>query len=146
MVLGEQGFVVRGIGLVRSLDDLGLVVVTQRKGDAGFSARFGEVRLGALQRSGISGKDDNDDSVSGIVLLLRGENPSPSLKKIHKAVDELNKKLLPPDVKLVPYLDRTNLVKTTLDTVSHTLIEGFVLVVIVLLLFLGSLRVLSSWR
>jgi len=140
MVLGEQGFVVRGIGLVRSLDDLGLVVVTQRKGTPVFLRDLGEVRLGALQRSGILGKDDNDDSVSGIVLLLRGENPSAVLEKIHKAVNELNKKLLPPDVKLIPYLDRTNLVKTTLDTVTHTLIEGFVLVVIVLLLFLGSLR------
>jgi cobalt-zinc-cadmium resistance protein CzcA len=140
MVLGEQGFVVRGIGLVRSLDDLGLVVVTQRKGTPVFLRDLGEVRLGALQRSGVLGKDDNDDAVSGIVLLLRGENPSAVLENIHKAVHELNTKLLPSDVKLVPYLDRTTLVHTTLDTVGHTLVEGFVLVVIVLLVFLGSLR------
>jgi cobalt-zinc-cadmium resistance protein CzcA len=96
------------------------------------------VRYGALERRGILGKDSDPDGVSGIVLLLKGENPSAVLKSIHAAVDELNSTGLPPDVKVVPYLDRTTLVNTTLHTVGHTLTEGFTLVVVVLLLFLGS--------
>src|SRR5208282_3498175 len=85
-------------------------------------------------------KDDNDDGVSGIVQLLRGKNPSRVLEGVHRKVEELNSKLLPPDVKVVPYLDRTALVHTTLRTVSRTLLEGMTLVVLVLILFLGSIR------
>src|SRR5208282_2687981 len=85
-------------------------------------------------------KDDNDDGVSGIVQLLRGKNPSRVLEGVHRKVEELNSKLLPPDVKVVPYLDRTELVHTTLHTVSRTLLEGMTLVVLVLVLFLGSVR------
>ena len=96
--------------------------------------------MGVLARQGILGKDDNDDGVSGIVQLLRGKNPSKVLEGIHRRVAELNTKLLPPDVKVVPYLDRTELVNTTLHTVSRTLLEGMALVVIVLILFLGSVR------
>src|SRR5262249_24199451 len=97
-------------------------------------------QLGALERKGILGKDRNPDGVSGIVLLLRGQNPSLVLDGIHRKVRELNHGILPPDVRVVPYLDRTYLVHTTLHTVSRTLLEGMGLVVIVLILFLGSVR------
>jgi len=137
---GDEAMVVRGIGLIRSLDDLGNIVVTQKGGIPVVLRNLGELRLGALERNGILGKDAKRDGVSGIVLLLRGENPSRVLAGVHAKVDALNGGLLPPDVKLVPYLDRTDLVKTTLHTVSHTLLEGMTLVVLVLLLFLGSLR------
>jgi heavy metal efflux system protein len=136
LVHGEQGFVVRGIGQVRSLTDLGNIVITQKQGTPIFLRDLG---YGALERRGILGKDNDPDGVSGIVLLLKGENPSDVLKRIHAAVDELNSSVLPPDVKVVPYLDRTTLVNTTLHTVGHTLTEGFTLVVVVLLLFLGNL-------
>jgi heavy metal efflux system protein len=139
LVHGEQGFVVRGIGQVRSLNDLGNIVVTQKQGTPIFLRDLGEVRYGALERRGILGKDDDPDGVSGIVLLLKGENPSAVLKRIHAAVDQLNSGELPPDVKVVPYLDRTTLVNTTLHTVGRTLTEGFTLVVVVLLLFVGNL-------
>ena len=137
---GDEGFVVRGIGLVRSLDDLGNIVVTQKSGTPMLVRNLGELQLGALERNGILGKDDNPDGVSGIVLLLRGENPSRVLEGVHAKVEALNHGLLPPDVKVVPYLDRTDLVNTTLHTVSHTLLEGMALVVVVLMLFLGSVR------
>ncbi len=140
LVHGEQGFVVRGIGQVRSLSDLGNIVITQKQGTPIFLRDLGEVRYGALERRGILGKDDDPDGVSGIVLLLKGENPSAVLERIHAAVDELNSSVLPSDVKVVPYLDRTTLVNTTLHTVGQTLTEGFILVVVVLLLFLGSLE------
>lgn len=140
MVRGDQGFVVRGLGLIRSLGDLGNIVVAQKNGTPVFVKNLGQLRLGALERRGILGKDDRPDGVSGIVLLLRGSNPSVVLEGVHKKVDELNGGLLPPGVKIVPYLDRTELVHTTLHTVSHTLLEGMGLVLLVLILFLGSPR------
>ena len=142
LVRGDQSAVVRGIGLVRNLDDLGDIVVTQHQGTPVFLKNLGTLQLGALARNGIAGKDDNPDVVTGIVLLLRGINPSIVLDGIHAKVDYLNHHGgLPPDVKVVPYLDRTNLVHTTLHTVSHTLIEGMTLVLVVLFLFLGSPRI-----
>jgi cobalt-zinc-cadmium resistance protein CzcA len=137
---GDEAFIVRGIGLIRSLDDLGNIVVNQKNGTPVLLRNLGELRLGALERNGILGKDNNPDGVSGIVLLLRGENPSRVLKGLHAKVTALNRGLLPPDVKVVPYLDRTDLVKTTLHTVSRTLLEGMTLVLLVLMLFLGSIR------
>ena len=140
IVHGQQALVVRGLGFVRSLEDLNLIVITQKGGTPVLLRDLGEVQMGALERKGILGKDDNDDMVSGIVLLLRGENPSVVLEGIHKKIDELNRKILPSDVKIVPYLDRTTLVKTTLATVTRTLLEGMGLVVLMLILFLGNLR------
>ncbi len=151
IVRGDQGFVVRGIGLIRSLDDLGNIVVTQKAGTPVFLKNLGQLQLGALERRGILGKDHNSDTVSGIVLLLRGVNPSMVLDGVHEKIDALNgtfapdghrikQGLLPDDVRIVPYLDRTELVHTTLHTVSHTLLEGIGLVVLAMLLFLGSGR------
>jgi heavy metal efflux system protein len=140
VVRGDQQFVVRGLGLIRTLEDLGNIVVAQKAGTPVLVRDLGKVELGALQRRGVLGKDDNPDGVSGIVLLLRGMNPSEVLDGIHRKVDELNQEILPKDVKVVPYLDRTTLVQTTLHTVSRTLLEGVALVFVVLLAFLGSLR------
>jgi cobalt-zinc-cadmium resistance protein CzcA len=140
LVRGDMAAVVRGIGLVRNLQDLGEVVVSQKQGTPVFLKNLGTLRLGALARNGIAGKDDRPDVVSGIVLLLRGVNPSAVLDGIHKKIHDLNHGLLPPGVQVVPYIDRTFLVHTTLSTVSHTLFEGIGLVVIVLILFLGSAR------
>ncbi len=140
MVRGDQGFVVRGIGLIRNLEDLGNIVVTEQKGTPVFLRSLGSLQLGALTRNGILGKDHNADGVSGIVLLLRGNNPSRVLAGLHERVQLLNHGLLPPDVRVVPYLDRTELVHTTLSTVSRTMMEGIGLVIFVLILFLGSPR------
>jgi len=140
IVRGEQNFVVRGLGAITKVDDLNNIVITQKDGTPVFVKDIGHAEMGVLERQGILGKDDNDDAVEGITLLLLGANPSKVLAGIHQKVEELNTKILPPDVKVVPYLDRTKLVRTTLHTVSRTLLEGMTLVVIVLILFLGSLR------
>ncbi|MGO8675777.1 MAG: efflux RND transporter permease subunit [Limisphaerales bacterium] len=140
IVRGEQSLVVRGLGAIGRVEDLEDIVVTQKGGTPIFVKDIGRAEMGALERQGILGKDDDDDAVSGIVQLLRGKNPSQVLDGIHRKVAELNAKALPPDVKVVPYLDRAELVRTTLRTVSRTLIEGMALVVIVLVLFLGSVR------
>lgn len=140
LVRGEQAAVIRGIGLIRNLDDLGNIVVASQQGTPVFLRSLGRLERGALTRNGVAGKDGAPDVVTGIVLLLRGGNPSRVLADVHRKVDALNHGLLPPDVKIVPYLDRTELVGTTVRTVSHTLLEGMGLVVLVLLLFLGSVR------
>ncbi len=140
LVRGDQAAVVRGIGLVRNLDDLGNIVVAEHHGTPVFLKNLGTLQLGALTRNGIAGKDADPDVVSGIVLLLRGVNPSTVLENLHAKVAALNHGVLPPDVKVVPYLDRTDLVHTTLHTVSHTLLEGMGLVLLVLVAFLGSPR------
>jgi heavy metal efflux system protein len=137
---GDQGFVVRGIGLVSSLADLGNIVITQKRGTPVFVHDIGRMELAAPQPQGVLGKDDNPDGVSGIVLLLKGENPSRTLEGVHAKVRELNEGILPPDVKVVPYLDRTTLVETTLHTVTRTVLEGIGLVCLVLVLYLGSAR------
>jgi cobalt-zinc-cadmium resistance protein CzcA len=140
LVRGEQAAVIRGIGLIRSLDDLGNIVVATSRGTPIFLRQLGRLQLGVLTRKGIAGRDAQPDVVTGIVLLLRGSNPSRVLEGVHAKVAALNRGGLPPDVTIVPYLDRTELVHTTVHTVSRTLLEGMGLVVIVLLLFLGSGR------
>ena len=140
MIRGDQGFVVRGIGLVRHLEDLGNIVVSEENGIPVFVKNLGRLQLGALQRNGILGKDHDPDGVSGVVLLLRGQNPSRVLEQVHARIAELHRGGLPADVRLVPYLDRTTLVDTTLRTVSRTMAEGIGLVILVLILFLGSPR------
>lgn len=138
---GEISYVIRGVGLLRSLDDMGQVVVkTTAAGVPVLVRDLGRLTYGNVERRGVLGKDDNPDTISGIVLLLKGSNPSQALTGIHAAVDELNAKILPRDVKIVPYLDRTTLIARTMDTVGHTLLEGLVVVTLVLLLFLGSPR------
>lgn len=141
---GNLAYVIRGIGLVKDLDDLGKIVVKTENGVPVFLNDVGTLKYGNLERKGILGYTDRKrnyaESVEGIVLLLRGQNPSQVLEGVHAAVDELNNEILPPGVKIHPFLDRTDLVKTTLTTVSHTLTEGIVLVIIVLIVFLGSWR------
>ncbi len=137
---GEQGFVVRGVGLISGLEDLGNVVVTQKGGVPVLVKDLGAVKLGSQERHGILGKDDKADTIEGIVLLLKGENPSRVLAGVHDAVRDLNDNILPKDVQVVPYIDRTMLVQATVHTVGKTLLEGMALVTLVLLLFLGSPR------
>ena len=141
---GDLSYVIRGIGLVKDLNDLGKIVVKTENGVPVFLNDVGTLKYGNLERKGILGYSDKkrnySESVEGIVLLLRGQNPSQVLEGVHQAADELKNETLPPGVRIHPFLDRTDLVKTTLNTVSHTLTEGIVLVIIVLIVFLGSWR------
>ncbi len=137
---GELGYVIRGIGLVQTLEDMGDIVVTQRSGTPIFVRDLGTLKLSSQERHGILGKDEKNDTIEGITLLLRGENPSRVLDGIHAKVAELNKRLKAEDVQIVPYLDRSGLVTATVDKVSHTIFTGIGLVLIVLILFLGTPR------
>ncbi|WHT74572.1 CusA/CzcA family heavy metal efflux RND transporter [Myroides odoratimimus] len=144
LMRGDLGYVVRGIGLIKDLEDLGKIVVKAEDGIPVFLNDLGRLKYGNVERKGILGFTDRErdysDSIEGIVLLLKHENPSVVLDKIHQYVDELNNGLLPEGVRIHTFLDRTDLVDTTLHTVSTTLIEGISLVVIVLIVFLGSWR------
>ena len=137
---GEQSYVVRGIGQIHSLDDLATVVVTQSNGSAVLIRDLGKLQFGHQERDGILGKDANPDTIEGIVLMLKYENPSRVLEGVHDKVEQLQKRLTPLSVKIVPYIDRDVLVQLTVRKVAHTVLEGIGLVCIVLILFLGSPR------
>ncbi|MDE7376066.1 MAG: CusA/CzcA family heavy metal efflux RND transporter, partial [Muribaculaceae bacterium] len=142
---GDLSYVIRGIGLLRDLDDLGKIVVKTEDGVPVYIADVGTVRYGNLERKGVfgfTGEDrvDRPDCVEGIVQMLRGENPSEVLDGVKAAVDDLNDNILPDGVRIEPFMDRTHLVDNTLHTVSHTLLEGMALVLIVLIIYLGNWR------
>ncbi|MEG1607307.1 MAG: CusA/CzcA family heavy metal efflux RND transporter [Mucinivorans sp.] len=141
---GDLSYVIRGIGLVKGLEDLGNIVVKTENGVPIYLNDIGTLKYGALERKGVlgftDGQRDYSDAVEGIVQMLRHQNPSQVLEGVKKAVEELNNEILPQGVSIHPFMDRTELVETTLNTVSHTLIEGMVLVFLVLILFLGSWR------
>lgn len=117
VVRGDLAYVIRGIGLVRSLEDMGNIVVASVGGTPIYLRDLGELKLGAMERNGMLGMDDQDDLVSGIVVLLRGEDPTRTLIGIHEKVDELNERILPDGVEVVPYYDRTELIEQTIGTV-----------------------------
>ncbi|MGV8092927.1 MAG: efflux RND transporter permease subunit [Mangrovibacterium sp.] len=142
LIRGDLSYVVRGVGLVRDLQDLGNIVVKTVGGAPVFIKDLGELKYGNLERKGIMGYVDKDidyeDGVQGMVQLLRYENPSQVLEEINQAVDDLNNNILPKDVKIHTFYDRTELVDATLNTVSHTLSFGILLVIGILIIFLGS--------
>ncbi len=140
VALGEQSYVIRGIGMARTLFDLGNIEVKQSNGVPVFLRDLGKPQYGHQERQGILGKDNNPDTIEGIVLLLKYENASQVLKGIHAKVAELNRQLAAQDVRIVPYIDRDDLIQATIGKVSHTVLEGVGLVCIVLILFLGSPR------
>jgi heavy metal efflux system protein len=137
---GDQSFIIRGVGLVHNLDDLGNVVVTQNNSVPILIRDLGALSYAHQEPEGILGKDNNPASLSGIVQLLKYSNASQTLAGIRAKVDELNKQLEPQDVHIVPYIDRSNLVDATVHKIVTTLLEGVGLVIIVLMLFLGSPR------
>ncbi len=137
---GPQQYLVRGIGLLRSSDDIAKIVVASRDGTPILVGDIASVVVSAIPRQGIVGQDNDDDVATGIVLMRKGENPSEVLKAIEARVAELNSSILPKGVRVEPFYDRTWLIETTLHTVFHNLAEGAMLVTFVLLLFLGNFR------
>jgi heavy metal efflux system protein len=146
---GLQQINVRALGLMTTVRDIERTVLKAQNGTPLHVSDIATVRQGAKIRLGQIGKTihradgrlvDNDDAVEGIVLLRKGAESDSTLKAIEAKVQELNDHLLPPGVKVVPFLDRSDLVHYTTHTVLHNLTEGIVLVVIVLVLFLGNVR------
>jgi len=137
---GAQQFAIRGIGLLRSPDDIGQIVLSSRNGTPILIRDVAQIKLGAVPRLGITGQDNDDDAVIGIVIMRKGENPSVVLKNVKERLDQLNTRGLPAGVQIVPFYDRTWLMGKTLSTVFRNLIEGALLVALVLYLFLSNLR------
>ncbi|HYL37762.1 MAG TPA: CusA/CzcA family heavy metal efflux RND transporter [Bryobacteraceae bacterium] len=146
---GTQQMNVRSLGLVHSVDDIRQTLVKTQNGtavrisDIASVVQGPRIRLGEIARAThrADGKIlDNPDTVEGIVLLRKGADSDTTLDAIHAKVDELNNHLLPPGVKIVPFLDRSNLVHYTTHTVLHNLSEGILLVAIILFMFLGNVR------
>ena len=137
---GEQQYLIRGLGLLKSPDDIANLVVAERRGTPLLVKDIAAVEAGAVPRQGITGQDNEDDVVTGIVLMRKGENPSEVLKALKEKIDALNTSVLPKGVQITPIYDRTWLIGTTLRTVFRNLSEGALLVAVVLLLFLGNLR------
>ena len=137
---GSQQFAIRGIGLLKSAEDIGQIVVTSRNGTPILIRDIAQVKVGAVPRLGTVGQDNDDDIVTGIIVMRKGENPSEVLKGIKVKVDELNTRGLPKGVQIVPFYDRTWLMDKTLSTVFKNLVEGALLVSLVLYIFLSNLR------
>ena len=146
---GLQQINVREVGLVRNIQDIENTVITARNGtalrvkDIALVTQGPEIRLGQFGETyrREDGKlVDNDDVVSGIAVLQKGADAEPVLEGIHKKVQALNDHILPKGVTLVPFIDRSDLLRFTTHTVLHNLTEGIVLVVIILFLFLGNVR------
>ena len=137
---GGQFYYVRGIGLVRNTDDIENIVVGSNKGVPIRVRDVGDVIIGHAPRLGQFGFQKNNDAVEGVILMRRGEQTQTVLKGVQAKTDELNRSVLPPDVKVHPFYDRSDLVKLTTDTVEANLLRGMVLVLIVLIFFLVSFR------
>ena len=146
---GEQQVNVREVGLVRDIQDIDKTVLKTQKGTAirikdiatvtqGPKIRLGQIGWAIHRSDGVV--VDNNDVVEGIVFMRKGADTAATMDGIHAAVEKLNDHILPPGVKIVPYLDRDDLVHYTTQTVLHNLAEGMILVVIVLFIFLGNVR------
>ncbi len=146
---GQQEFNIRVVGLMQTTDDVGATVLKEQNGTPVRVRDIARVVQGPKIRLGKIGKAihyengrvvDDDDVVEGVVLLRKGAEAETTLKAIHQKVEQLNKTILPPGVKIVPFLDRSDLVHFTTHTVLHNLTEGFILVTLILFFFLGNFR------
>ncbi|HEY8022641.1 MAG TPA: efflux RND transporter permease subunit, partial [Thermoanaerobaculia bacterium] len=139
---GPELYIVRGLGLVQSLDDIRSIAVATRGGTPIKISDLGDVQIGNQLRLGrvgriVPGHPDQDDVVMGIVIMRRGENALEVLQRVRAKVADINRDYLPAGVKLVPHYDRTDLTERTLHTAGKNMVEGISLVLLVLVLFLG---------
>ncbi|WP_439583702.1 efflux RND transporter permease subunit [Dyadobacter bucti] len=137
---GDQAYVVRGVGLLESTRDIENILVKVNGSTPVHVKQVAEVSITAKPRLGQVGLGEDKDLVEGIVVMLRGENPSDVIVKLRKTIDELNTRILPSDVQIVPVIDRTELVDATVSTVTHNLAEGIVLVSVIVFVFLFNWR------
>jgi cobalt-zinc-cadmium resistance protein CzcA len=141
---GGQFYYVRGLGLVKSTEDIGEIVVASNNGAPVRIKDVGHVEIGHAPRLGIFGFQDkqknNDDAVEGVILMRRGEQTQNVLEAVERKTEEINKTMLPRDVRIRPYYDRSDLVRVTTDTVEGNLLRGMIFVLVVLIFFLVSVR------
>ncbi|MCK9450634.1 MAG: CusA/CzcA family heavy metal efflux RND transporter [Bacteroidales bacterium] len=137
---GSQAYVVRGVGLLESIEDIENILIEVRGTTPILVKHVAEVQVSAKPRLGIVGLQDEDDLVQGIVVMLRGENPSEVIARLKEKIDDLNDRILPKDVRIEPFIDRTELVDATVNTVTKNIIEGILLVSVIVFIFLFNWR------
>lgn len=139
--IGPQSAVVRGVGLIRSIEDLSNTMVSQSGGNPVLVKDIATVTVGEKPRLGIAGMDEDDDIVQGIVLMRRGEQSSPTIARVERLVNQINNSsILPPGVKIERIYDRKDLIDLTTHTVLHNMVVGIFLIVLLQWVFLGDLR------
>jgi cobalt-zinc-cadmium resistance protein CzcA len=137
---GGQFYYVRGLGLVRDTSDIGNILVGSQNGVPVRVRDIGEVAIGYAPRLGEFGFNKTDDAVEGVIMMRRGEQTQNVLKGVEAKTRQLNEQILPPDVKVRPYYDRSDLVQLTIRTVELNMLLGMALVLLVLMAFLVSMR------
>ena len=137
---GGQFYYVRGLGRLNTLEDIGQVVLAVHNGTPVLVRDVGRVVIGIAPRLGEFGYQKQDDAVEGVILLLTGEKTQDVLKRVEAKTRELNEDILPKDVKVVPFYDRSDLVELTTEVVERNLLRGMLLVVVVLVFFLYDFR------
>src|SRR5579863_3405750 len=137
---GGQFYYVRGIGLIRDTSDIGNIIVGSQNGVPVRVKDIGQVTIGYAPRLGEFGFDKADDAVEGVIMMRRGEQTQNVLQAVEEKTRQLNEQILPPDVKVRPYYDRSDLVQLTIDTVEHNMLLGMALVLLVLMAFIVSVR------
>lgn len=137
---GSQAYVVRGVGLLESIEDIENILIEVKGTNPVLVKHVAEVEISAKPRLGIASLQNEDDLVEGIVLMLRGENPGEVIDRLKDKIAELNERILPADVKIEPFIDRTKLVGITVSTVTKNLVEGIVLVSVIVFVFLYNWR------
>ena len=137
---GGQFYYIRGLGLVRDTADIGNIVVTEKGGIPVYVKDLAKVEIGYAPRLGQFGFMHQDEAVEGVILMRVGEQAQVILKRVEAMTDDLNRHVLPPDVKVVPYYDRQSLIEETTVTVEHNLLRGMFLVLVILGIFLFSVR------
>jgi len=139
--LGAQSAVVRGVGLIRSIDDLASTMVSQSGGNPVLVKDIATVTVGEKPRLGIAGMNQDDDIVQGTVLMRRGEQSSPTIARVEALVASINNSsILPPGVRIERIYDRKDLIDLTTATVLHNMVVGILLIVLLQWIFLGDLR------
>lgn len=136
-----EQYLIRGVGLVQNLDDIRNMVLKEENGIPVYIRDVAEVTIGHEVRVGVVLKNGDTESVGGIVIMMRGGNAKEVVSRIKARVEEINSKgMLPHGLQIVPYYDRSELVDAALHTVTKVLIEGIILVIVILFLFLGDVR------
>lgn len=135
----SEELVVRAVGLVERLEDLGQIVVATEKGTPVYLRQIADIQIGGAIRRGLQSRNGTQEVVAGMVVKLFGSNSSTVIARVEEKIAQINRNL-PPGVQIVPYYEQKSLVEASVNTVSRALLEGVILIAAVLILFLGNLR------
>lgn len=140
IVDNSQAYVVRGIGLLNNVEEIGNIIITNIEGTPILVKEVADVAISSLPRLGQVGRDLQNDVVEGIIVMRKGENPSEVIKKVQTKIDYLNEKVLPADVRIDTFYNRNNLIDFATGTVLHNMMEGVIFVTVIVFLFMADWR------